>query len=89
VRASNLNLAVEYLGIWLALNLQDADKAAFGPREGMIHKDIIAGDVEFEFHDGGPIGRIAHAVEDDDQIETWMIGQGQEPSESNVDPRTR
>jgi hypothetical protein len=25
-------------------------------------------------------GRIAHAVEDDDQIETWMIGQGQEPS---------
>ena len=28
----------------------------------------------------GAIGRIAHAVEDDDQIETWMIGQGQEPS---------
>ena len=27
----------------------------------------------------GPIGRIAQAVEDDDQIETWMIGQGQEP----------
>ena len=26
----------------------------------------------------GAIGRIAHAVEDDDQIETWMIGQGQE-----------
>ena len=26
------------------------------------------------------IGPIAHAVEDDDQIETWMIGQGQEPS---------
>ena len=23
------------------------------------------------------IGPIAHAVEDDDQIETWMIGQGQ------------
>jgi hypothetical protein len=26
------------------------------------------------------IGRIAHAVEDDDQIETWMIDQAQEPS---------
>jgi hypothetical protein len=26
------------------------------------------------------LGRIAHAVEDDDPIETWMIGQGQEPS---------
>ena len=26
------------------------------------------------------INPIAHAVEDDDQIETWMIGQGQEPS---------
>ena len=26
------------------------------------------------------IGPIAHAVEDDDQIETWMIGQGQEQS---------
>jgi len=25
-------------------------------------------------------GPIAHADEDDDQIETWMIGQGQEPS---------
>ena len=25
------------------------------------------------------IGRIAHAVEDDDQIETWMIDQAQEP----------
>jgi hypothetical protein len=24
------------------------------------------------------IGTIAHVVEDDDQIETWMIGQGQE-----------
>ena len=24
------------------------------------------------------IGPIAHADEDDDQIETWMIGQGQE-----------
>ena len=28
----------------------------------------------------GGIGPIAHAVEDDDQIETWMIGQGQEPT---------
>jgi hypothetical protein len=26
------------------------------------------------------IAHIAHAVEDDEQIETWMIGQGQEPS---------
>jgi hypothetical protein len=26
------------------------------------------------------IGPIAHADEDDDQIETWMIGQGQEAS---------
>jgi hypothetical protein len=25
------------------------------------------------------IGPIAHANEDDDQIETWMLGQGQEP----------
>jgi hypothetical protein len=25
-------------------------------------------------------GPIAHADEDDDQIETWMIGQGQELS---------
>ena len=25
-------------------------------------------------------GPIAFADEDDDQIETWMIGQGQEPS---------
>ena len=24
------------------------------------------------------VGPIAHADEDDDQIETWMIGQGQE-----------
>ena len=28
----------------------------------------------------GRIGPIAHVVEDDDQIEPWMIGQGQEPS---------
>ena len=28
----------------------------------------------------GRVGPIAHVVEDDDQIETWMIGQGQEPS---------
>jgi hypothetical protein len=28
----------------------------------------------------GGIGPSAHMVEDDDQIETWMIGQGQEPS---------
>ena len=35
------------------------------------------------------IGRIAHAVEDDDQIETWMIGQGQEPSGNwHAGPRT-
>jgi len=26
------------------------------------------------------LGPIAHAVEDDDQIETWVIGQGPEPS---------
>jgi hypothetical protein len=26
------------------------------------------------------IGPIAPAHEDDDQIETWMIGQGQEPT---------
>ena len=25
-------------------------------------------------------GPIAHADEDDDQLETWMIGQGHEPS---------
>jgi hypothetical protein len=28
---------------------------------------------------GIPTGPIAHADEDDDRIETWMIGQGQEP----------
>jgi hypothetical protein len=28
----------------------------------------------------GRVGAIANVFEDDDQIETWMIGQGQEPS---------
>jgi hypothetical protein len=32
----------------------------------------------------GGIGHIAHAVEDEDQIDNWMVGQGQEPSGRHI-----
>ncbi|MCZ7641564.1 MAG: hypothetical protein M5U33_00805 [Pseudorhodoplanes sp.] len=41
--AAGLHLAVEYLGIGLALDLQDADEATLGARQGMIDEDVVAG----------------------------------------------
>jgi hypothetical protein len=38
--AARLDLAVEYLRIRLALDLQNADKAAFGARQSVIDKDV-------------------------------------------------
>src|SRR5438552_13152193 len=49
--ATPLDVAFEYLRIRFAFHLQNADETAFGARECVIDKDVIAGHVELEFHD--------------------------------------
>src|SRR5262245_52432110 len=56
------HLALENLWVWVALHLQNANQPALGPRKGVIHQDVIARHIEFEFDDGCATGWYGYGL---------------------------
>src|SRR5262245_49724089 len=60
--APRLHLALETRRLWVALHLQNSNQPTLGAREGVVHQDVIARHIEFEFDDGCATGGYGHRL---------------------------